>query len=85
MVRLCDVLLVDLGDCCLRIVAAFRHFGYLLNVCSCIGLRAAKLSGLDLSATNLARAALSAPPAQGNAEARGGGGAGVDWRWMLDR
>ena len=39
-------------------------------------LRRAKLSGLDLSATDLARAALSAPPAQGNAEARGGGGGG---------
>ena len=38
-------------------------------------LRRAKLSGVDLSATDLARAALSAPPAQGNAEARGGGGA----------
>ena len=41
-------------------------------------LRRAKLSGLDLSATDLARAALSAPPAQGNAEARGGGGGGAD-------
>ena len=38
-------------------------------------LRRAKLSGVDLSATDLTRAALSAPPAQGNAEARGGGGA----------
>ena len=37
--------------------------------------RRAKLSGLDLSATDLARAALSTPPAQGNTEARGGGGA----------
>ena len=41
-------------------------------------LRRAKLSGLDLSATDLARAALSAPSAPGNAEAHtvcSGGGA----------